>query len=44
VVEKKITADDVVRRVRRVMTEDRTPPVLVGQCGGGDTRSWRRLS
>jgi hypothetical protein len=30
VVEKKITADDVVRRVRRVMTEDRTPPVLVG--------------
>lgn len=29
-VEKKITADDIARRVRRVMTEDRTPPVLAG--------------
>lgn len=36
-VEKKITADDVVRRVRRLMTEDRTPPVLVGSASAAAT-------
>jgi hypothetical protein len=38
-VEKKITADDVVRRVRRVMTEDRTPPQLTGSADASGSTS-----
>lgn len=38
-VEKKITADDVVRRVRRVMTEDRTPPQLTGSVDASGSTS-----
>ena len=33
-VEKRITPDDVARRVRRLLTEDTSPPVLVIGSGG----------
>ena len=32
--EKRITPDDIARRIRRLVTEDRRPPVLIGGTAG----------